>query len=67
MLDQGSPWKTRLEAAQYARTDVRTIDRWARDGKLRKYFVEGTRSVRYRTEDLDQLMIPERSTVGASA
>lgn len=56
-----SPWLTREEAAEYARVSVGTIDRWARDGKLPRHRVEGTRSVRFHTDDLDKLMIPETS------
>jgi excisionase family DNA binding protein len=63
MLDQQSPWKTRLEAAQYARVTVGTIDRWVRDGLLTRHTVSGTRSVRFHTDDLDKLMIPDVVTM----
>lgn len=57
-----SPWLTREEAADYARVSVGTIDRWARERKLPRHRVEGTRSVRFHTDDLDKLMIPEASS-----
>jgi excisionase family DNA binding protein len=63
MLDQVSPWRTRAEAAEYARVSESTIDRWVRDRKLTKHFVTGTRSVRFHTDDLDKLMIPDAQVV----
>lgn len=63
MLDQGSPWKTRQEAAEYARVTVGSIDRWARNGDLTRYYPRGTRSVRFHRDELDSLMIPAHETV----
>lgn len=56
---QVSTWLTRDEAAAYARVSVGTIDRWAREGQIVKYTVGCTRSVRYKTVDLDAMMKPE--------
>lgn len=52
-------WMTRQEAADHLRVSVDTIDRYARDGKVTKYNVAGTRSVRYKTAELDALLTPE--------
>ncbi len=59
MLDHVSTWLTRDEAAEYARVSVGTIDRWAREAKITKYSVAGTRSVRYKTSEIDAMMKPE--------
>lgn len=53
------PWLTRAEAASRARVDVRTIDRWLRDNKIRKYHTV-TGRVRISTRELDRLMQPQR-------
>lgn len=50
---------TRPEAAEYLRVSVDTIDRYARDGKIKKYTVAGTRSIRFKAAELDALMEPE--------
>lgn len=59
MHDQVSTWLTRDEAAEYARVSVGTIDRWAREGQITKYTVGRTRSVRYKTVEIDAMMKPE--------
>lgn len=63
MAKRVSPWLTRDEAADYARVGPGTIDRWVRDGLLKKHHVAGTRSVRFHVDDLDKLMIPDAHTV----
>lgn len=65
MIISTTPWRTRKGAAAYAGVSESTIDRWVRDGKLKRHRVEGSRSVRFHTDDLDKLMIPETYTVGA--
>lgn len=50
---------TRDEAADYMRVSVVTIDRFAREGKLTRHYLAGTRSVRFLKEDLDALVVPE--------
>lgn len=58
MHDQVSPWLTRIEAARYARVSVAVIDRWAREGKITKHILEGSRSVRFVRADIDALFVP---------
>ncbi len=65
MGDQLSPWLTREEAAAYARVTAGTVDRWARDGKITKYRVTGTRSVRFLRTEIDACMTPEPEPVNA--
>jgi excisionase family DNA binding protein len=54
-----SPWLTRQEAAERARVDVRTIDRWAREGRITRHKVEGLQSVRFTVAEIDALIVPE--------
>lgn len=50
-------WMTLQEAALYISTSVKTIRRRIPTGELRAY-VCGTRGLRVRREDLDNLMTP---------
>lgn len=50
---------TRHEAAAYLRVSVRTIDRYADDGKLPAFRIKGIQSVRFKRADLDALVVPE--------
>ncbi len=59
MLDHVSTWLTRGEAAEYARVSVATIDRWAREGQIIRYTIAGTRSIRYKVAEIDDMMKPE--------
>jgi excisionase family DNA binding protein len=47
----------RDEAAAYMRVSKATIDRWAREGRIERYRVEGTRSVRFKVSELDALVV----------
>ncbi len=51
-------WLTRPEAAAYLRIHVDTLDRYARDKKITRYTVAGTRSVRFKVTELDNLVRP---------
>lgn len=53
-----STWATRKEAAVYLRVDPKTIDRYAREGRLTRHSVAGLRTVRYRWTDLYALVAP---------
>jgi excisionase family DNA binding protein len=48
------PWLTRDETARRLRVSAPTIDRYARHGKLPRYFSPGGQA-RYRVEDIDAL------------
>lgn len=49
-------WLTRSEAADRLRVRPRTIDAWAREGRLPRYYLAGsTRAPRFRVEDVDAL------------
>ena len=49
-------WLTRTEAAERLRVNPRTIDAWARSGRLPRYYLAGsTRAPRFRVEDVDAL------------
>jgi excisionase family DNA binding protein len=52
-------WLTRKEAAEHLRVHVRTVDKWADEGRITRYKVEGIQSVRFKREELDALMVPE--------
>jgi excisionase family DNA binding protein len=55
-------WMTRQEAADHLRVSVDTIDRYARDGRIKKYVIAGTRTTRYKVSELDALLAPEEET-----
>jgi excisionase family DNA binding protein len=49
-------WLTRSEAAERLRVRPRTIDAYARTGKLPRYYLAGsTRAPRFRVEDVDAI------------
>jgi excisionase family DNA binding protein len=50
-----SDWLTAAEAAEYLKTNRRSLLLWARHGKIRGYVLSGTRRRiwRFRKEDLD--------------
>jgi excisionase family DNA binding protein len=58
---------TRDEAASYMRVSESTIDRWARDGLIKRYRVKGTRSVRFKVAELDSLLDPEDDSAASAA
>ena len=49
-------WFSREQAAQYLGISTQTIDRKRRAGDLREYLLKGTTTIRFKREDLDQLM-----------
>lgn len=53
---EAAGWMTRARAAGYMDVSLNTIDRWAREGKIRRYQVAGMRSVRFKREELDALV-----------
>lgn len=59
-LDQGgSPWMTRDEAASFARVSSATLDRWVREGRLARYKIAGTQSVRFARSEITALVVPD--------
>jgi excisionase family DNA binding protein len=53
-------WLNREEAARALKVHVRTLDRLVRDGHLPRHHVTGTRSPRFRTEDVRALIVPNQ-------
>jgi predicted site-specific integrase-resolvase len=53
------PWLSRQDAADRLRVSAATIDRYARLGKLARYFSPGGQA-RYLTEDVDKLVTKRR-------
>jgi len=51
-------WLSREEAAKVLDVHMRTIDRLVRDGRLPRYRIAGTRSPRFRIEDVRALVVP---------
>lgn len=49
---------TREEAAEFLRVHPRTIDTYVRDGRLPRHRIVGTRSPRFRIEDVRALVVP---------
>ncbi len=51
-------WLTRAEAAERLRLHPQSVDRYVRGGKLPKYKLDGSKTVRFRAADVDALVIP---------
>lgn len=51
-------WLTKNEAAALLRVQPRTIDRWAAEGMITKYRIEGIQSVRFDRDELASLVQP---------
>lgn len=51
-------WLTREEAANLLSVHPRTIDKLVRDQVLQRYRISGTRSPRFRIEDVRALVVP---------
>lgn len=49
---------TRSAAAELAGVDVRTIDRWANEGRIPRYKVGGMQWVRFREADIRAMVEP---------
>ena len=50
---------TPSEAAEYLGVSRRTIDRAAKDGKIKKHRINGGQRVFYKIEELNNLLTPE--------
>jgi excisionase family DNA binding protein len=51
-------WWTRREAAAYLRVKERTIDQYVREDRLQRYRIAGTRTARFKAEDVRALVVP---------
>lgn len=51
-----SRWLRKKEAAEYMGVSTTTIDRWVREGRLRKLYLPGGKTPRFRARDLDAAM-----------
>jgi hypothetical protein len=50
-------WLSRKLAATYMSVSVKTIDRWARSGRIKRYAAEpGSSASKYKRSELDDLM-----------
>ncbi len=54
-----TPYLTRDEAGAYLRVAPATIDRYAREGKITRMRLAGSRTPRFRKEELDNLLTPD--------
>lgn len=54
---------TRSAAAELAGVDVRTIDRWANEGRITRYKIGGMQWVRFRETEIQLMLtpLPERA------
>lgn len=52
-------WMTRQEAADELRVTPRRIDAYVRDGALPRYHLAGTRTPRFRIEDVRALIVKD--------
>lgn len=59
----GVTWMTRQEAAEAARVNPRTIDRWATEGRITRYRADGMQSVRFRRDEIDAMFQPDTEPV----
>jgi excisionase family DNA binding protein len=51
-------YTTREEVAAFMGVTVSTIDRWVGEGRLQKYKIAGTRSLRFKRADVMKLLEP---------
>ena len=51
-------WLRRQEAATYLGVSPKTLDRYVRDGKIKKFTIDGLSTPRFRQQDLDSLVAP---------
>lgn len=52
-------WMTRADVATFLRVTTQTVDRHAREGRLPRYKIAGSRTPRFRIEDVRALLAPE--------
>ena len=54
-----SPYLTTAETAQRLRVSVRTVERLNAKGKLTAYYIGGRGHRRFRTDDVECLLVPD--------
>jgi hypothetical protein len=56
---EGTANLTRAAAAELAGVDVRTIDRWANDGRITRYKIGGLQWVRFLEAEILEMKLPQ--------
>jgi excisionase family DNA binding protein len=56
---EGTANLTRAAAAELAGVDVRTIDRWANDGRITRYKIGGLQWVRFKRSEILDMKLPQ--------
>jgi excisionase family DNA binding protein len=51
-------WLTRKDVAERLRVTVRTVDDYVRQGRLPRFRIAGSRTTRFRVEDVRALVVP---------
>lgn len=55
-MTETEQWMTRAEAAQFLRIAPRTLDAYVRNGSLPRFHLTGSRTPRFRIEDVRKLV-----------
>jgi excisionase family DNA binding protein len=65
-MNEDSPWLTTREAATYLKVKPRTLQMWARIGKIKAYPLSGTRRRlwRFLQADLDRMLANSQCAAG---
>lgn len=58
-MSNDNTYLTKVEAAKYLRVATSTVDRWVREGRITRYKIGGTQSVRFKRPELDALLVAE--------
>lgn len=56
-------WLTREAAGHLMMVSPKTLDRWAREGRIQRYKLSGTKSVRFKRAELEALIVADPSLV----
>lgn len=52
-------YMTKAEAAEYLRVSQATVDRWVREGRVKRYKIDGIQSARFKKDELDGIVVPD--------
>ena len=62
------PWAgkyvTAAEAAEYLSVHVRTVHRYAAEGRLAPYYIAGSRRMRFRRTDVEAMLVSDEGGLG---